>query len=131
MKRPFVIDNEIIRASAIAYISQLPLGSGIKTDTEPGRTLQQNAAQWPILMAFSKQLLWPVNGQMVKMSKEEWKDVLTAGYKKEIPRLAALPDDGGVVMLGQRTSNFSKKDFCVWMEYLHAVAAMRGVVVYD
>lgn len=126
MKRPFVINNETIRASAIAYISTLPLGSEIRTDTDATRNLEQNAAQWPILTAFSKQLLWPVNGEMVKMSDEEWKDVLTAGFKNETARLARGLD-GGVVMLGKRSSRFSKKVFSEWLEYLHAVAAMRGV----
>jgi len=126
MKRPFVINNELIRASAIAYISTLPIGSGITTDTDASRNLEQNAAQWPILSAFSKQLPWPVNGQMTKMSDEEWKDVLTAGFKNETARLA-MGLDSGVVMLGKRTSRFSKKMFSEWLEYLHAVAATRGV----
>lgn len=128
MKRPFVINNELIRANAIAYISTLPVGSSITTDTDANRNLEQNSAQWPILAAFSKQLLWPVNGQMVKMSDEEWKDVLTAGFKEETARLA-MGLDGGVVMLGRRTSRFSKKVFSEWLEYLHAIAAMRGVVL--
>lgn len=126
MKRPFVINNESVRATAIAYISTLPIGSGITTDSEASRNLEQNAAQWPILSAFSKPLLWPVNGQMVKMTDEEWKDVLTAGFKQETTRLA-MGLEGGVVMLGKRTSRFSKKVFSEWLEYLNAVAAMRGV----
>jgi hypothetical protein len=130
MKRPFVIINESVRATAIAYINTLPIGSVIKTDTDTTRNLEQNAAQWPILAAFSKQLLWPVNGEMVKMSDEEWKDVLTASFKNETARLA-MGLDGGVVMLGKRTSRFSKKVFSEWLEYLHAVAAMRGVVLDD
>jgi hypothetical protein len=126
MKRPFVINNELVRQSVIAYVTTLPIGSSIKTDTEAKRNNEQNAAQWPILDAFSKQLLWPVNGQMVKMTSEEWKDVLTASFKNETARLA-MGLDGGVVMLGKRTSRFSKKVFSEWLEYLHAVAAMRGV----
>jgi hypothetical protein len=126
MKRPFIIKNESIRANAITYISTLPIGSEITTDTDATRNKEQNAAQWPILAAFSEQLLWPVNGQMVKMSDEEWKDVLTAGFKQETARLA-MGLDNGVVMLGKRTSRFSKKVFSEWLEYLHAVAAMRGV----
>ncbi|PRC92651.1 recombination protein NinB [Solimicrobium silvestre] len=130
MKRPFVILNEQIRQSAIQHVSTLPLGSGLTTDTEPSRTLDQNAAQWPILAAFSKQLDWPINGQMTKMTDEEWKDVLTAAFKQETTRLA-MGLDGGVVMLGQRTSKFGKKVFSEWIEFLHAVAAQRGVVVYE
>lgn len=39
--------------------------------------------------------------------------------------------DGGVVMLGQRTSQFSKREFSEWLEFLHATAADRGVTVYE
>jgi len=128
MKRPFVIANEDIRRTLIDYIGILPIGSSVITDTESLRNLQQNAAQWPILQAFSEQLRWPVNGEMVTMSSDEWKDVLTASFKAETVRLA-MGLDGGVVMLGQRTSTFSKTKFGEWLKYLHAVAAMRGVVI--
>jgi hypothetical protein len=96
----------------------------------PGsRTLEQNAAQWPILEAFAAQLEWPVNGRMVKLTAEEFKDVLTAAFQGETVRLA-MGLNGGVVMLGLRTSRFSKLKFSEWIEFLHATAADRGVVVY-
>jgi hypothetical protein len=94
--------------------------------SEPTRNLEQNAAQWPILEAFSKQLQWPVNGHMVTMTPEEWKDLLTAAFRQETVRLA-MGLNGGVVMLGQRTSKFSKAAFSDWLEFLNATAAMRGV----
>jgi hypothetical protein len=97
--------------------------------TNDTRSLQQNAAQWPILEAFSKQLLWPVNGHMVYMTDEEWKDVLTAAFKKEQVRLA-MGLDGGVVMLGHRTSEFEKDEFSEWIDFLKATAAERGVNIY-
>jgi hypothetical protein len=116
------------RANAIEAVRSAPDGMCV-TIRDVNRTLDQNAAQWPILEAFSDQLLWPVNGQMVKMTAEEWKDVLTAAFQRETARLA-MGLDGGVVMLGQRTSKFGKKKFSEWLEFLHAVAAQRGVVVY-
>lgn len=96
------------------------------TVEEEVRTPEQNKAQWPILEAFSKQIKWPVNGEMVYMTPEEWKDVLTAAFKQETVRLAAGLD-GGVVMLGQRTSKFKKSKWPQWMAFLNATAAMRGV----
>jgi hypothetical protein len=90
------------------------------------RSLEQNRAQWPILMAFSEQLEWPVNGRMVKMEPEEWKDVLSAAFKSQVTRLA-MGLDGGVVMLGQRTSEFRHDEFSDWLEFLKATAADRGV----
>lgn len=95
---------------------------------DQNRTIDQNKAQWPILAAFSRQLKWPVNGEMVYMSPEEWKDVLTAAYKNETVRLA-MGLNGGVVMLGKRTSKFGKKEFGEWLEFLNSVAAERGVKI--
>ena len=66
---------------------------------------------------------------MTHMTADEWKDVLTAGFRKEQARLA-MGLDGGVVMLGQRTSKFVKSEFSEWLEFLHATAALRGVTVY-
>ena len=111
------------------YVMQAPDGWAVVVK-EPTRSLEQNAAQWPILEAFSQQLQWPVNGQMVTMTADEWKDVLTAAFERESVRLAMAFDGPGVVMLGQRTSQYGKRKFSDWLEFLHAAAAARGVVVY-
>jgi len=95
----------------------------IKPET---RSQSQNRLMWPILTEFSKQLDWPINGHMVKMEPDDWKDVLTAAFKRETVRLA-MGLDGGVVMLGQRTSKFTKAEFSEWIEFLYATAAARGV----
>lgn len=107
-----------------AVLAALP-GYVVKI-SEPTRTLDDNAAQWPILDAFAKQLQWPVNGKMVYMEPEEWKDVLTAAFKRETVRLA-MGLDGGVVMIGQRTSKFTKSQWPEWKAFLKATAADRGV----
>lgn len=127
-RRVFILAHPTARANAIEAVRAAPEGMCVSI-REVTRTLDQNAAQWPILEAFSQQLQWPVNGQMVHMSAEEWKDVLTAAFQRETARLA-MGLDGGVVMLGQRTSKFGKRKFGEWLEFLHAVAAQRGVVVY-
>jgi len=90
------------------------------------RTQAQNRLMWPLLTAFSKQLLWPVNGRMVEMTPDNWKDVLTAAFRREALQLA-MGLDGGAVMLGQRTSKFTKAEFSEWIEFLFSTAADRGV----
>lgn len=101
---------------------------GYVVEVKPAnRSLEQNAAQWPILTAFAKQLEWPVNGQMVLMTNYEWKSVLTAAFRNETARLA-MGLNGGVVMLGERTREFDKKEFSEWLEFLNAIAAERGVM---
>lgn len=129
MKRVFVLVHPMARRNAIEAVRSAPDDYCV-TVGERNRTLDQNAAQWPILEAFSRQLDWPVNGQMVKMTPEEWKDVLTAAFRQETARLA-MGINGGVVMLGARTSKFGKKTFSEWLEFLHAVAAERDVKVHE
>lgn len=93
----------------------------------PKRSTDQNSAQWPILQCFEDQKQWPVNGLLCSLTKEEWKDVLTAAFEKEVnPRLAAGVN-GGVVMLGARTSQFSKAKFSDWLEFLRAAAVQLEV----
>lgn len=90
------------------------------------RSQAQNRLMWPLLTCFRKALLWPINGRMVDMDEDDWKDVLSAAFKGDKVRLA-MGLDGGVVLLGQRTSKFTKKEFSEWIEFLYATAADRGV----
>lgn len=126
MKRIFILRSESIRRRAQEALWDAPDGHQV-TLSEPPRTLDQNAAQWPILEAFSKQLQWPINGQLTHMAPEEWKDVLTAAFRRETVRVA-MGLDGGMVMLGSRTSKFKKKEFSDYLEFLNATAALRGVM---
>lgn len=90
------------------------------------RTQAQNRLMWPLLTVFSNQLEWPINGRMVKMDPDDWKDVLSAAFKGDAVRLA-MGLNGGVVLLGQRTSKFTKVEFAEWIEFLYETAADRGV----
>lgn len=129
MKRQFFLRNAMVKAHMMDELQQLPCDERkplVVEVKEMTRNLDQNAAQWPILQAFSDQLQWPVNGKMVCMTPDEWKDVLTAAFKREQIRMA-MGLDGGLVMLGQRTSKFTVKQFSEWMEFLIATAVERGV----
>lgn len=127
-KRVLRLVNDGVRERAAQECFAAPVGAVVRF-AEAGRTLDQNAAQWPILQAFADQLEWPVNGRMVHMTPDEWKDVLSAAFQNEQARLA-MGMNGGVVMLGMRTSRMTKRQFSEWLEFLHATAAERGVVVY-
>lgn len=127
MKRSFILAHQEARRRALEAVQTAPDGYAV-TVSEPTRNLEQNAAQWPILDAFAEQLEWPVNGAMCKLTPEEWKDILTAAFKQETVRVA-MGLNGGMVMLGQRTSKFSKREFSEWLDFLNATAAARGVVV--
>jgi hypothetical protein len=93
------------------------------------RTLDQNAAQWPILEAWSRQKMWFINGAKTRMSAEEWKDVLTAAFEGETSPRLAMGLNGGVVMLGRRTSKYNKARFSEWLDWLMAASVEMGVNV--
>lgn len=113
------------RRGAVECVQQAPEGY-VVTVQEPTRSLDQNAAMWPILQAFADQLQWPVNGAMVWMTPDEWKDVLSAAFRRESVRVA-MGMDGGMVMLGSRTSKFGVREMSEFIEFLKATAAARDV----
>lgn len=128
-KRMFILSHRTARANAVEYIAYSAPAGYVVEVKPPTRSSDQNAAQWPYLEAFSKQLQWPVNGAMCWLTPEEFKDVLTAAFQGETVRLA-MGMNGGVVMLGLRTSKMGKARFSEWLEFLKATAALRNVTVY-
>ena len=129
MKKLMKITGQVAKDAACRYVQEAPIGY-VVTIEEPRRSLDANAAMWPILEAFAAQLQWPINGAMTTITAEDWKDILTCAFRNESPRVAA-GINGGMVLLGQRTSKFSKKEFSEWMEFLWSVATEKGVVVYE
>ena len=110
------LNNPLSRQAACRAIAEAPEGYVMKL-TEPTRTLEANALMWVLLQAFSDQLKWPVNGKLVQLTSEEFKDVLTAGFESETVRLAQ-GIDGGVVMLGRRTSLYGKAKMNEFIEFI-------------
>lgn len=89
------------------------------------RTLAQNALMWSILTDLSQQTKWAVDGEMVTLDPEEVKDILTAGLRKH--QRMARGIDGGLVILGMRTSRMTKAQMSDLIELAYAVGAERGV----
>lgn len=121
----FILSHDTARRRAMQAVADAPAGH-VVTVKEPTRNLEQNALMWVLLQAFSDQLKWPVNGAMVTLAPEEWKDILSAAYKRESQRVA-MGLDGGMVMLGMRTSKMGKREFAEFIEFINATAAHRGV----
>lgn len=126
-KRVFRLVHDEARRRAQEHIASAPEGY-IVTVQEPTRNLDQNALMWVLLEAFAEQLTWPVNGAMVKLDAEEWKDVLSAAFKQESQRIA-MGLNGGMVILGMRTSKMGKRQFAEFIEFIQSVAVDRGVVI--
>jgi hypothetical protein len=125
-RRIFGLVHAEARKRAAQACAEAPEGWRV-TIEPPKRTLDQNSLLWPLLTAFSEQLEWPVNGSMTKLEPGEWKDILSAAYRKESARVA-LGLNGGMVLLGLRTSRMGKREFSEFVEFVLATAADRGVV---
>ena len=123
MKQTFVMAHDLARANAIKAVQAAPQSYVVQI-SEPNRTLEQNAAQWPYLEAFAGQKQLCINGEMQWVTADDWKNVLTGCWNGEM-RMAVF--DGKVIMMPQRTSNMGKQVFSTWMEFLVAMAAQSGV----
>jgi hypothetical protein len=126
-KQIYILSHALARENACNGVKSAPDGYKVVI-SEPSRSLDQNAAQWLILQAFSNQLAWSVNGVMTKLDPEDWKTILTAAFRQEGNRVAQGLD-GGLVFLGMRTSKMGKKEFSEYLEFLHATAVLRGIVL--
>lgn len=124
----FKLVHQQARQNAARYVLREAPADYVVTVKEPTRNLDQNSLMWVLLEAFSKQLLWPVNGAMVKLEPEEWKDLLSAAYRQESQRVA-MGLNGGMVMLGLRTSKMGRREFAEFIEFIQATAADRGVAL--
>jgi hypothetical protein len=93
------------------------------------RTVEQNAAQWRILKAWSKQKEWLINGQKTFLHENDWKDILTATYEGEVAPRLAPGLYGGIVMLGRRTSKYEREKFSEWLDWLNHASVALGVDV--
>ncbi len=121
----FILAHELARRRAMAAVADAPAGH-VVTVAEPTRNLEQNALMWVLLQAFADQLVWPVNGQMVKLEAEEWKDLLSAAFRQEAVRVA-MGLRGGMVMLGTRTSKMGRREMADFITFIMSEAADRGV----
>ena len=124
-KRIFNLVSRDVRQRAADYIlREAPDGSVLKIGPA-SRSLDQNSKLWPMLTDVSRQVPWYVDGELVFLCEEDWKDLFTAALKKHTRMAKGL--DGGVVMLGARTSRMPKAEFSDLIELVYAFGAERGV----
>jgi hypothetical protein len=96
---------------------------------EERRNNGQNAAMWPILTAWAVQKQWPINGVMCWLTADDWKEILSATFEGETSPRISPGLEGGMVMLGRRTSRYGKKRFSEWLEWLNAASHHAGIKV--
>jgi NinB protein len=119
----YIISTEDIKARAIAAIRALPLDPvqeiNIK-EYKKNRNLEQNKKMWAMLTDISNQVIW--HGQ--KLTRENWKDVLTASLKQQkvVPGI-----DSGFVVLGSHTSKMSIAEMSELIELALAFGTQNNV----
>ena len=93
--------------------------------TRPTRSSEQNRKMWAMLRDIARQRPLVINGERVKADPEDWKDVFTAALRQETRMAQGL--DGGVVLLGMRTSRLKKAELSELIELIYAYGAEWGV----
>lgn len=124
-RQVFNLISPLVRRNAAYAIANAP--EGYRCEIRPKtRTLAQNDLLWSALTDISKQVEFVVNGELIKVSPEEVKDILTAGLKRETRM--AMGIDGGMVILGQRTSKMTIRQMTELIELAHAFGTEKGVL---
>ncbi len=118
--------NARTRPRAHRDIDAAPDGHYFAPPVEPTRTLDQSAKLHAMLADVSRQVKWPVNGQLERLSIDDWKAVIVASLMQEKRMAAGVR--GGFVILGKRTSSMSIREMSECIEFLYSFGDEQGVV---
>lgn len=125
MRQVFHLDSPIAKRNAAYTIANAD--RGMVCEIRPRtRSLDANAKMWAMLSDISRQVKWPINGQLETLSPEDWKDISTASLHQE--NRIAQGIRGGFVVLGRRTSKMTVREMSELIEFLYAFGAEQGVV---
>lgn len=119
-RRIFRLVHDLARQNAHKAIDAAPDGYMAEI-REPTRNLEQNALMWALLTDVANQVEW----HGIKLSPEEYKDLLSAGLVKA--KVVPNVEGTGFVILGQRTSRMTKREFSDLIELIRAFGAEHGV----
>lgn len=78
-----------------------------------------------MLNDLSRQVHWPVDGQLQLLDAEDWKHIVSAGLKRHQRVAAGI--EGGFVILGQHTSKVSRKEMSDLITLMFAFGADKSV----
>ena len=113
------------RRRAEERLRAAPDGWFVLDPLPPSRSLEQSSKLHAMLGDVSRQLLWPVNGAMERLSVDDWKSVISASFMQEKRMAAGVR--GGFVILGKRTSSMSMREMSEMIEFLYSFGAEQGV----
>lgn len=91
------------------------------------RSLEQNARLWSLLTDLSEQLPWQDwQRRKIMMRPDEWKDFLTATFKRE-QRMVMGEDGASFVLVGSRTRTMGVSEMAEFQTFIEAFGTQRGV----
>lgn len=98
--------------------------------SEPKRTACMNSAMWATMADIAAQVEWPHTNEKGEwvislMDSTSWKSVLSAGFERETTMAQGI--GGGNVMIGARTSQYSKRKMSELIDFIQAFGSERGV----
>lgn len=125
MKATIIINSQADITRAIYILEEkTPIDPPHEMTIKPAKSIRyttQNSKMWATLADIANQVVWHGN----KLTKEEWKDVLTAGLKsqKVVPGI-----EGGFVVIGARTSKMSVAEMSELIELAMHFGDSQGVM---
>lgn len=120
-KRQFRLVSPSVRDAACKAVKDAPEGY-VVTIAEPTRSIVQNARMWAMLKDIATQVQW----YGLKLSSEDWKDVLSASLHREMRTVPNIGGDG-LVVLGMRTSHMSVREMGEMIEFMMAFGSSKDV----
>jgi hypothetical protein len=123
-KALFVLVHAEARRRALQAVSSAPVGYVVIL-REATRTLEQNAKLWAMLRDIASQVPWEVDGEIIKIDDEAWKDIFTVALRGH--QRVARGLHGGLVSLGLSTSKMNKREFSDLIELIYAFGAEHEV----
>lgn len=126
-RRLYILHSRDQRIGVARIVAELPQYSRVEIKG-PARTLPQNDKMWAMLTEFAEQAEWAGK----KRTTTEWKDLLTGAVKIAGGGVEAVPGlEGGIMLLGLRTSEMTVAEMADLITYMEAKAAELGVVLAD
>lgn len=122
-----IINSHADRARIAGWATKAPYGTRVEFKA-PKRTLPQNDKLWAMLTDVSRQAEWAGK----KRTTLEWKDLFTAAVKTAGGGVEAVPGlNGGIMLLGLRTSDMTVAEMADLITFIDAWGAEHGVEFSD
>lgn len=122
------IEESPSRRNCWEAIKDLPDGIVVEIKEET-RSIEQNRLMWPILTLWEKFQKACVNGQMIPISANGWKNIHLADFQREEGEASqfVLTPRGLLMPLETKTSVMGKRKFARLLTYLLAETGDRGM----